>query len=86
MDPQSDLRRLRKQRNLAAVAAVVIITVSMAICLPYALDRRKRHKSANDELLALQAQIENTQNQIRGVQAQILQTQSEIRSLIHERH
>ena len=70
---------------MASVAAVVIIAFGMAICLPSALERRKRLQSANGELLAVQGAIESVQQQIRGVQSKIAQTQAEIRSLINER-
>jgi septal ring factor EnvC (AmiA/AmiB activator) len=86
MNPQSEVRRLNRQRNIAATAAAAIIAAGLAVCLPRALERRARLKSANDELLALQGQIESTQMQIRGVQAQIIQAQSEIRLLVHEPH
>ena len=85
MDPQSDLRRLKRERNVAAVSAVLIVVVGMAIAVPHALERRRRLHAANDELLSLQATIGYTQEQIRGVQAQIVRAQSEIRSLVHER-
>jgi CHASE1-domain containing sensor protein len=85
MDPQSEIRRLKRQRNLASVIAVAIIAVGMTVCVPRGIERRKRLRAADDELIALQARIEDTQNQIRGVQAQIIQTQADIRSLTHER-
>lgn len=86
MEPRNDIRRITMQRNGAAAAAVLIISFGIALCLPNALERRKRLQAENDNLLYLQRQIELTQSEIRNVQKHILQAQSDIRTLLNESH
>lgn len=84
MIKRNEIQRLRLQRNGAGVAAVLLMAIGLVICLPRSLERRKHLQAANDELLSLQSQIEDTQSRIRSVQKQIIQAQSEIRSLLHD--
>jgi peptidoglycan hydrolase CwlO-like protein len=81
-DPEK-LQYWRKQRNIFAVAAVLIIITGMAISLPQALERRRQLKAADADLVDLQSQLLTLQEQIRTVQAQIVQVQAEI---VKERH
>lgn len=78
MDEDAQMRRLRIERNIAAVAAVMVIVISMAVSLPPALKRRAELKQANDRLIGLQSTIVATQEQLRKVQANITLTQQEI--------
>ena len=78
MDLPGNLQRLRRQRNLAAVAAVIIAVGGMAVSLPRALERRRQLKETNAELLDLQHRLLALQAQIGDVQTQILQVQSGI--------
>ena len=86
MDTHSEIRRIKWQRNLVGMAAVAIVAIGIAICLPSALERRKRLQLANDEVLAVQGEIKETQRLIVGVQEQIILTQAAIRTLTNERH
>ncbi len=76
------LDKYRKQRNLAAVAAVFFLAVSMMISIPRALRFRQELKSANDELITRQTELGNMQTQIGQVQSEIGKTQTEIGRLI----
>lgn len=78
MADDTQFQRLRKERNIAAVAAVLFIVVSMALSVPPALKRRNELKQTNDLLLGLQAAIVDTQAKLKKVQADITQTQQEI--------
>lgn len=78
MVEDAQLHRLRKERNIAAVAAVLFIVVSMAISVPPNLKRRKELKQTNDQLVSLQAAIVDAQAKLRKVQSDITQVQLEI--------
>lgn len=78
MVDDAQFQRLRKERNIAAVAAVLFIVISMAVSVPPALKHRSELKQANDQLVGLQSSIVITQEKLRKVQAEITQTQQEI--------
>ena len=77
----TELKTLRRQRNIAAVAAVAFLVVSMGVTLPRALRSRAELKAANTELVRLQSEIVAAQDRIRAVQGEILATQESIREL-----
>lgn len=81
MDAAENITRLRRQRNMLGVAAVVITLTGIAISLPQALERRRQLKAANTELLQLQAELVAAQQQIVKVQADIRQVQAQILAL-----
>jgi len=83
MNDSEKIQSWRKQRNIFAVAAVLIIVTGMAVSLPRALKRRRQLKAADAELVDLQAKLVTLQGQIRSVQTQIVQMQTEI---VKERH
>jgi hypothetical protein len=83
-DPEAALQ-LRRQRNRAAIAAVVITVAALLIAVPRALERRSRLKATNEELIALQGQIGALQGQIRDTQLQIAQAQAQIGALLKQR-
>lgn len=77
----TDLHRLRRQRNQAAVSAVLFILVSMSITLPRALRSRQELKDANQELTRLQAEIVAVHQKTREMQAQTIAAQEQIKLL-----
>jgi len=83
MNDSEKIQSWRKQRNIFAVAAVLIIVTGMAVSLPRAMERRHQLKAADAELVDLQNQLSHLQENIRSVQAQIIQVQTEI---VKERH
>jgi len=83
MNDSEKIQYWRKQRNIFAVAAVVIVVTGMAVSLPRALQRYRQLNTTNAELVALQAQLLALQEQIRSVETQIVQAQAEI---VKERH
>jgi predicted nucleic acid-binding Zn-ribbon protein len=84
MEASEALQRLRRQRNVFAVIATLLVAAGLAISLPRALRRHRELKDANGELLGLQNRIVTVQAQIRDVQAQITRTQTEMVSLQKE--
>lgn len=78
MAEDAQFNRLRKERNIAAVAAVLFIVISMTISVPPNLKRRNELKQANEQLVGLQSTIVNTQEKLRRVQSEITLTQLQI--------
>ena len=71
-------RHLRRQRNLYAGAALVLVVGSIGAALPQRLDRHDRHEALNGRILQLQAEITAEQTRIRETQAAILAAQAEL--------
>jgi starvation-inducible outer membrane lipoprotein len=74
-------RQLARERNLAALAAMLLIVLSICAVLPAALQRRHRLFLTNLDLLSLQDQVVAVQQRTRDVQAAVVRAQSEIRRL-----
>lgn len=79
---RSAIVRLRRQRDWAALAAIVVTAIGILLALPTALIKRKDLQSANQELISVQRSIVDIQSQIRDVQARIVGVQSQIRAQI----
>jgi septal ring factor EnvC (AmiA/AmiB activator) len=73
--------RLRRQRNIFAVAAVATMLLMLALTLPTHLQNHRALKRTNEEIVQLQAAIGTRQTEIRQVQAAITAAQQEITSL-----
>ena len=71
-------RHLRRQRNLYAGAALVLVVGSIGAALPQRLDRHDRHKALNERIVGVQKVITFEQNRIRETQAAILAAQAEL--------
>ncbi len=84
MTDTAQFHGLRRQRNLLAVAAILMIVISMGVSLPRVLDRRNKLKALNEELIGLQNSIVSVQQRTREVQAEIIQTQNEVRVLLKQ--
>lgn len=74
-----DAGQLRRERNRFAAAALVLITIAMAVSWPRHLQRHRDHKALNAELLDLQAQINSMQRTTIDNQREIASMQDEIR-------
>ena len=83
MDDDVRLQRLRKERNIAGIATVLFILISMAICAPQNLRRRAELKAARDDVVLLQLLITNSDQKTRDVQAEIIRAQKEIQRALH---
>lgn len=80
---ESDLEtRIRRQRNLYGVLAVLLLVLTMAATLPTTLKKRHQLESTNNELLQLQATIHRTQDQITRVETQITKVEAEINAAL----
>ena len=75
---------LRKQRNGAAAAAILLLAGALAVTLPHILFERKRLKTADDDLVSLQATITYVEGEIRETQRNIVKVQGELHSLSDE--
>ena len=87
MTDSEQLHRLRRQRNFLAIAAVLMILISMGISLPRALDRQHKLKALNEELVGLHGlfnAILSAQQRTGEVQAEIVRTQNEIKVLLKQ--
>lgn len=73
------LGRLRRERNLFAATALLLIAIAMALSWPRHLQRYREHKALNTELLDLQAQINSMQRTTIDNQREITSMQDEIR-------
>ena len=71
-------RHLRRQRNLYAGVALVLVVGSIGAALPQRLDRHDRHKALNERIVGVQKVITFEQNRIRETQAAILAAQAEL--------
>lgn len=76
------ISRLRRDRNLAGIAAVLFIIFSAALSLPSALKRRVELKRTNYELAVLQGEIVAYNNKIVETQEAIRRVQQEIEQLL----
>ncbi len=72
---------LRRTRNRCAYGALLLLLASAAICWPAVLQRRRAIQAANQQLLALQAEIVALQQHTLEDEAEILKVQGEIREL-----
>lgn len=81
MAPPPDLEQLRRQRNAAAVFAVVVLLVGFGVTVPRSLARYRQLRAAEAELVGLQQDIIRFQNQIVKEQRQITELQQEIIAL-----
>lgn len=76
-----DVARVKQQRNLLGVAAVLLVLVGMSVCLPRVLVRRQELATVTADLLQLQAELGVAQQQIGAVEAEILAVQDQIKVL-----
>ena len=86
MSPDISIDRLRSQRNLAMVAAFLLVVLPTALVTPGFVHRYRQVKAEQVELVRLQATISSMQFAIRYDQARIIATQDEIRALQHAPH
>jgi hypothetical protein len=77
--------RLRRERNWFAAAALVLITIAIAVSWPRRLQRHREHLALNTELLDLQARINSMQRTTIDNQKEIISMQDEIRRLQNSR-
>ena len=68
----------RRERNIFAVVAVVIVALTLAIALPRRVQDYRRLKALNEELINLQHSIGEVQREIVRVQGEILEGQRRI--------
>jgi hypothetical protein len=74
--------RLRRQRNLYTIVAIVSVIGSIAVAFPRRLERHRELKRLHEELIGLQAAINGSNQKIGVVQAEIGQAQREIGALL----
>lgn len=81
VDVDSRLEHLRRQRNAAAVVAVLLVLGSFGLALPVSLERYRALRAAEAELVERQRLINVLQHEIVDGQKQILELQRQINAL-----
>ena len=78
MDDNTPLQHLRRQRNAAALAAVLMVLAGFAVTFPRSLARYRSLRAAQAELIDLQNKIYHTQYRILDYQRLIREAQQQI--------
>lgn len=78
VDLISRLRNLRRQRNAAAVVAVLLVLTGFGLALPISLARYRALRAAQVELVELQLRITYAQRDIVAGQTKIVELQRQI--------
>jgi hypothetical protein len=78
------ISQMRRQRNLAAVAAVLLLGGSLGTAWPRFISRQQQRKLVDGEIIDLQGKIVDCQELIANEQARVLKAQHELRVFLQQ--